>query len=46
MANASHLSLLKKAIKAWNKWRLEHELDRANLREADLQPLTLVFLVY
>jgi hypothetical protein len=36
MANASHLSLLKKGVKAWNKWRLKHEADQADLSDADL----------
>jgi hypothetical protein len=36
MANADHLSLLKKGVKAWNQWRLEHEQVQADLSEADL----------
>jgi uncharacterized protein YjbI with pentapeptide repeats len=36
MANASHLSLLKKGFKAWNEWRLKHEPDQADLSGADL----------
>jgi uncharacterized protein YjbI with pentapeptide repeats len=36
MANASHLSLLKKGVKAWNEWRLEHEADQVDLIQADL----------
>ena len=36
MADQSQLSLLKQGAKAWNEWRHEHLLDRADLREADL----------
>ena len=36
MANADHLSLLKKGVKALNQWRLEHEQVQADLSEADL----------
>ena len=36
MADKLQLSLLKKGDKAWNKWRQENLLDRADLREANL----------
>jgi uncharacterized protein YjbI with pentapeptide repeats len=36
MANASHLSLLKKGAQACNEWRDEYLLDRANMSGADL----------
>jgi TIR domain/Pentapeptide repeats (8 copies) len=36
MANASHLSLLKKGVNAWNEWRLEHGPDQADLSGANL----------
>jgi hypothetical protein len=41
MANASHLSLLKKGVKDWNEWRLEDEPDQADLRGADLNRANL-----
>jgi hypothetical protein len=41
MANASHLSLLKKGVKTWNEWRLEHESDQADLSGADLSEADL-----
>jgi uncharacterized protein YjbI with pentapeptide repeats len=37
VANASHLSLLNKGVKAWNERRLKHEPDRADLSYADLR---------
>jgi hypothetical protein len=42
MANASHLSLLKKGVKAWNKWRLKHESDQVDLSEANLSKAYLM----
>ena len=36
MADQLQLSLLKKGDKAWNEWRHENLLDRADLREANL----------
>ncbi len=41
MANASHLSLLKKGVKAWNERRLEHKLDHVDLSKADLSGANL-----
>jgi hypothetical protein len=43
MANAFHLSLLKKGVKAWNEWRLEHEPDQADLINADLSYAALSY---
>ncbi|MDT5272845.1 MAG: hypothetical protein QOH49_5031 [Acidobacteriota bacterium] len=41
MANPEHLEILKRGVKAWNEWRLEHlgvipDFDRANLSGAHL----------
>ena len=36
MANAYHVSSLKKGVKAWNQWRIEHEPVQADLSEADM----------
>jgi hypothetical protein len=42
MANASHLSLLKKGVKAWNEWRIKREPHQADLRRADLGGALLI----
>ena len=46
MANKEHLLILKKGVKAWNKWRSRHPqtipyLRRANLHGADLRRANL-----
>ena len=36
MANPEHVKILKRGVKAWNKWRREHPDERPSLREANL----------
>jgi TIR domain/Pentapeptide repeats (8 copies) len=42
MANASHVYLLKKGVKAWDNWRDEHPHDLADLSGANLSGAKLI----
>lgn len=42
MANAEHLRILRKGVKAWNRWRLANRSITPDLIEADLSRLRLV----
>ena len=47
MANPEHLKILKRGVKAWNKWRREHrgvipDLSHADLSRADLIDANLI----
>jgi hypothetical protein len=43
MANHEHLEILKQGVKAWNKWRLEHQDVRPDLSDANLDSANLNF---
>jgi len=42
MANDEHVAMLKKGVKAWNKWRDENANIRPNLSEADFTGADLI----
>jgi hypothetical protein len=43
MANPEHLEILKRGVKAWNKWREKSQLLNPDLSDANLDDLELAF---
>ena len=41
MADKSHVSLLKRGVEDWNRWRCEHQRNQIDLSEADLHEADL-----
>jgi len=41
MANREHLTILKKGVRTWNRWRRKNHLLRPNLRKANLREVDL-----